>query len=142
MIKRLTTGLAGAAIACTLLAGCSSNSPSAVTTTSAPSHATSSLPGTTTIPYSAKLNARTDVSTSSCNQVNGAWVMKGSVTNSAKKNRNYQIVVDFVTNPGNTVMDTQIINVRDVAPKATKSWTATGAQGKDHLGCVVRQVQI
>lgn len=144
-MKRIIAGIAGAALACAALAGCSSNNtPSAATTsTTAKSSTTTTnyVPGTTTIPYIPALNARQDVSTTGCNQVDGSWVLDGSVTNSASKTRTFQIVVDFVTQPGDTVLDTQIVYVRNLAPKATKTWSATGAAGKTSVGCFIRQVQ-
>ncbi len=53
----------------------------------------------------------------------------------------FQIVVDFVTKPGSTVLGTSEVNVANVAPGATASWTATGAQGKSDIGCIVRLAQ-
>ncbi len=152
----LTVGLVtGGAV---VLAGCGSGSPSSSpTTTKAPAATTpksattkpttskptpTTAPTTTTIPFSMAKNARQDVTTDgACTQVNGSWVLKGSVKNSAKTARTFQIVVDFVTQPGDTVKDTKIVTTPSVAPGASRAWSATGAPGLSHLACVIRQVQ-
>ena len=161
-MKRIISGVAGVAVACALLAGCSSNktpSASSSTTTSSGSgsttttsgsghgsttttpHGTTTVPVATTIPYNPALNARTDVTTSGCTPVLGAWELKGTVKNSASKTRTYQIVVDWITQPGDTVLDTKIVNVPNVASGQSVPWNATGASGDKNLACVVRQVQ-
>jgi hypothetical protein len=152
-MKRIIIGVAGAAAAFAFLAGCSSNnSPTAASTsttttvksttgTTGPHGPATSIPGATTIPYNPALNARTDVTTLGCTPVLGAWELKGTVKNSAAKTRSYQIVVDWITQPGDTVLDTKIVTVSNVAPGASEPWNATGAAGQKNLACVVRQVQ-
>jgi len=70
-----------------------------------------------------------------------SWVLSGKVTNSSQSNRDYQIVVDFVTQPGDTVLDTKIVTTPNVNPGASLPWQATGAAGQKSVACVIRQVQ-
>jgi len=63
------------------------------------------------------------------------------VENSATKAKTFQIVVDFVTEPGSTVLSSTVVNLPGVGPKATTPWSATGARGQSHVACVVRQAQ-
>jgi ABC-type glycerol-3-phosphate transport system substrate-binding protein len=122
-----------------LLAACGSSSSSQTTTTSSSSPASTT---TTTIPYVASKNARADVTTTgACAKSGSEWELKGNVKNSAKFARSYQIVVDFVTVPGNTVLDTKIVNVATLSPGASSDWSALGAPGDNHVACVIRQVQ-
>lgn len=146
-LKRIVTGVVGALVACAALAGCSS-SPSATTTatshtstTSSSTRTTITIPGATTIPFVEKYNARQDVTTTSCQKVLGVWQIKGNIKNSASDTRNYEIVVDYVTQPGDTVQDTKIVHVSKVAPGSTVAWSSTGAPGKSNLACVIRFVQ-
>lgn len=142
------------------LAGCSSN-PSASSTTTTSAHATggssshggtttsltpsstpvTTTPPATTIPYNPALNARPDVELTSCQAALGSWVAQGVVKNSAKAARTYQIVIDFVTKAGDTVLDTQIVTTPSVQPGASTTWKATGAAGQTNVNCVIRQVQ-
>lgn len=129
-----------------LLAGCSANttssSTSATRSTSGPTTTTRSLPGVTTIPYSPAKNARRDVTTSGpCRMTGTSWEFAGSVTNSSSSARSYQIVVDFVTQPGDTVLDTTIVTTASVRPGGSLPWTTTGAAGQKDVACVIRQVQ-
>jgi len=43
--------------------------------------------------------------------------------------------------PGDTVQDTKIVDVTNVASGATATWATAGAPGQHNLACVVRQVQ-
>ena len=96
----------------------------------------------TSIPFSTAKNARQDVTTTgACTQVKGVWVLEGTVTNSAKKARRYQIVVDFVSQPGDTVLYTKVINTDLVRPKASLVWSARSIPGLAQVACVIRQVQ-
>jgi len=124
-----------------IITGCSS-SPSA-----APPPSTKAAPPTSvaspgaSIPFHLADNARADVSTSPCVQTPAGWVLKGTVKNSAKEPKRFQIVVDFVTHVGSTVLATTVLNVPTVAPGDTASWSATGAQGKPDVNCLVRLAQ-
>jgi hypothetical protein len=96
----------------------------------------------TTIPFSLAKNARQDVTTPSpCRDTTGGWVLSGTIRNSAKTARSYQIVVDFVTSAGNTVLDTKVINTAKVSPGTDLAWSATSTPGLTHVACVIRQVQ-
>jgi len=96
----------------------------------------------TTIPFSLAKNARHDVTTNGpCAETDGQWVLNGTVTNSAKTSRTYQIVVDFVTQPGDTVLDTKIVTTPSVGPGAKLAWSATSTSGLTSAACVIRQVQ-
>jgi hypothetical protein len=92
-------------------------------------------------PYNPALNAHHDVVAGTC--VNGGskgWSLSGTVTNSSSKPHGYSIVVDFVTLPGDTVVDTKVVDVATVSPASTARWQATGAApGKNNLTCVIRQ---
>lgn len=127
-----------------LLAACSSNKAASTTTSEATSttaavHAPTTV---TTIPFSIAKNARQDVTTTgSCSDVGGHWVLHGVVKNSAKAARAYQIVVDFVSRPGNTVLDTKIVNTASIKPGGSLSWSAKSTSGLTHVACVIRQVQ-
>jgi hypothetical protein len=121
----------GGVIAALVLASCSS-APAA--------RAVVLTPGSV-VPYHPGHNARSDVTTKGCTQVDGSWVLTGSVKNRATATTGYEIVVDFVTEPGSTVLSSSEVNVPSVAPGATVTWSAKGAQGKSHIGCIVRQAE-
>ncbi len=132
------------------LAACSSNGSVSPTSTSpsssvaAPTSSRVAVSSTvaTTIPFVMARNARGDVTTTgSCHQVKGEWVLGGVVKNSATTARTYQIVVDFVTQPGDTVLDTKIVTTPSVNPGAIRVWSATSTPGLTHVACVIRQVQ-
>lgn len=132
------------------LAGCgSSSSPASSTTASAtsraPAHspdspAPAAAPAITVPKYVASENARKEVTAGSCKH-DGAtgWRLKGTVTNSSSSARSYSIVVDFVSSKGDTVLDTKVIHVRRIAPKASARWSAIGAAGRPNVTCVIRQ---
>jgi hypothetical protein len=142
-VPRFLIATAGIVAGCLLFASCSSNTPSASTTTTAGPGAktATSIAGVTTIPFNLKYNARTDVTTTGCTQVLGAWKLTGAVKNSFDNTRNFQIVVDYITQPGDTVLDTQIAKVNGLAPGKSANWSTTGASGKKSLACVVRNAQ-
>jgi hypothetical protein len=120
-----------------LLAACGGGAAIPTTTTTQPGP----VP-TTTIPYAASKNARADVTTDgACAKAGGAWVLQGAVRNSATFARSYQIVVDYVTVPGNTVIDTRIVTVPTLNPAASTTWSSSGAHGSAHVACIIRQVQ-
>ncbi len=120
-----------------IITGCSS-APSAAPTSPPPTSVAS--PGAS-IPFHLADNARADVSTTPCRQTPAGWVLHGTVKNSAKEPKRFQIVVDFVTHVGSTVLATTVLNVPTVAPGETASWAATGAQGKTDVDCLVRLAQ-
>jgi hypothetical protein len=128
-------------VVCLAAAGCSSNhgAPSAQgkTTTTAPAS------GVTTIPYSASKNARADVSINgTCfHEPNNSWVLSGLVDNTTTKKTGFTIVVDYVTQPGGTVLETKIVKVAPVAPKKTATWGTAWVHSGADIGCVVRQAQ-
>jgi hypothetical protein len=101
--------------------------------------------GTTTsvsVPtYNASHNARADVTSGDCtgNKTAG-YVLQGMARNSATSSRTYSIVVDFITNPGDTVMATRIVKVGPLAPHKSAKWsTPASGQGHVNLNCVIRQ---
>jgi len=126
-------------------AGCSSGgapaakSPSSNSTTT--TSATSS--GQTTIPYDASKNARADVTVSGpcLHEPNTDWVLHGTVANRTAKTTGFTIVVDFVTQPGNTVLDTQVVKVDSVAPHQSSTWGAAWPNSAASVACVIRQAQ-
>jgi hypothetical protein len=128
------------AIALVVLAGCSSKgagTSSGTTTTGPATHSTVA----TTIPFSLAKNARQDVTAGSCKKADGAWVLSGTIENSAHTSRSYQIVVDFVNPVGNTVLDTRIVTTARVRPGAGVAWSAKSVSGLPRVACVIRQVQ-
>ena len=96
---------------------------------------------TTTIPNDFKNNARQDVSVGSCVHQNGEWVLSGGIVNSAKVARKYQIIVDYVTPTGGTVVDSATLEVAKVKPAQRYSWRLGGAKGVAHANCVIRNVR-
>jgi hypothetical protein len=125
-----------------IMAGCSS-SPSAAPGSSStnPGPPTSVAAPGASIPFTLANDARADVSTHPCTQTSGGWVLDGAVKNPANVAKRFQIVVDFVSRAGSTVLATTILNVPPVAPGATATWAATGAKGKSDVNCVVRLAQ-
>jgi hypothetical protein len=146
----LRVGIAAVSGLCGLtFASCSNNGtpPKNATSTGTESH-TKSVSGTSTtsttgIPYSASKNARSDVTTNgTCiHEPNNSWVLYGSVVNPTDNTTGFTIVVDFVTQPGNTVLDTQIVNVPPVAPHKSTTWGAAWVNPNTAVGCVIRQAQ-
>ena len=84
---------------------------------------------------------RKDVTTTVRVEFGGLWVLNGEIKNSASVARTYQIVVDYVTDPGDTVLDTQILNTKSVKPGASLAWVTKSEPGLTHVSCVIRQVQ-
>jgi uncharacterized protein with FMN-binding domain len=107
-------------------------------TKSTPSTTSSTPP--TTIVFNPAHNARFDVTTGACTATNGGWTYSGTVTNHRDNARRYQIVVDFISVPGDTVLDTQIANLT-VNGHSTASWTVHGATGTSNTNCVIRYAQ-
>ena len=152
---RLAVGGAVAALPLALaLSACSSGSPAPAATVSSPpasaaqaaatAAGTGSVSGTGSsvkVPkYVAADNARKNVVTTGCTEVGArGWRLSGTATNTASSARTYSIVVDFVTAKGDTVVDTKVVRVGPVQPKATAHWSSTGAAGESQVVCVVRQ---
>jgi len=129
-----------------LLAGCSSSrgptspEPGTGGTTPVVTRVSAIAPGEV-VPFTLADNARSEVTTGVCTQSSGTWVLTGTVRNSATKAKTFQIVVDFVTEPGSTVLSSVEVNLPRVGPNVTAPWSATGARGRSHVACVVRQAQ-
>ncbi len=121
-----------------LTAGCSS-SPSATSSTDAGT--TSVVAPGASIPFNPANDARADVSTRPCVQTTSGWVLTGSVKNPGPVGKRFQVVVDFVSRAGSTVLATTVLDVPEVAPGARLTWSATGAKGKADVACVVRFAQ-
>ncbi len=117
-----------------LVSGCSSSS------TSSSEQATVLKPGAI-VQFDLAHNARADVHTETCRIASGSWLLNGTVTNPGTSATGFQIVVDFVNAKGDTVISTTEIEIPRVAPKASASWSATGAHGKPDIACLVRQAQ-
>jgi hypothetical protein len=142
--------LVGGAILCVFLAACGSTHP-----TAAPAKSTAStvknvsatattVPGATKVPFNYYNNAHLDITQNRpCTHApEGSWVLKGTVINPAPAPTGFSIVVDFVHEPGSTVLDTQIVNVPPVVPKHTVSWTASWKYSGGSVSCVVRQAEV
>ena len=126
------------------LGGCSSGSGSSGAGSASKEASGSSDGATTSVsvpPYNASRNARGDVSSGHCtgNRTAG-YFLQGMVRNSATSSRTYSIVVDFITNPGDTVMATRIVNVGPLVPNKSANWSTPAAgEGRANLNCVIRQ---
>jgi hypothetical protein len=97
------------------------------------------------VPYNISNNARLDVSLDGpCTQnAKGSWVLKGKVINPAPVSPiGFSIVIDFVHEPGSTVLDTQIVNVPPVPAKKTVGWEASWHYSGNNVSCVVRQAEV
>jgi len=94
-----------------------------------------------TVPFKQADNARSEVEVGSCTEVSGAWRLSGSVHNAAKHARSFQLVVDFVTKPGSTVLATSVVSISGVGAGATAPWSVSGATGASNVGCLLRQAQ-
>jgi hypothetical protein len=94
-----------------------------------------------TVSFDLAHNARDDLSTGACTQTSRGWVLKGTVKNPGTKTTSFEIVVDFVTQPGSTVLATTVVDVQSVASGASASWSAEGARGDSHVACIVRLAQ-
>ena len=144
--------LAGGAAGALALAGCSSGSGSpgsssaSRNTSASKGSSNGSFNGTTTsvnVPaYNVSHNARQDVVAGKCTgDKSTGYVLHGMARNSTASPRTYSIVVDFVTNPGDTVMATRVLNVGPVASQNSANWSTPAAgQGQANLTCVIRQV--
>ena len=92
--------------------------------------------------FHADHNARKAVTVRSClAHPAGSWTMAGSVSNQSGSTGKYTLVVDFVTVPGNTVVDTSVVHLNDVAPGASAHWQAEGGRANQRLACVLRYAQ-
>jgi hypothetical protein len=121
-------------------AGTSSTSPAHGMT-----HTSTTVPGATEVPYNKYKNARLDVSVlAACTrQANGTWILRGTVINPDPVNpTGFSIVVDFVHEPGGTVLNTVIVRISPVEPKNTVTWHASWLYAGSGLACFVRQAQV
>jgi hypothetical protein len=123
------------------LTGCSSGSGSSGSGSASHGSANGTTTSVSVPPFNLAHNAHADVTQGQCTGNRSAgWVLHGTARNSATTARTYSIAVDFVTNPGGTVMATQVVNVGPVASHKTESWsTPPAGQGHAHLSCVIRQ---
>jgi hypothetical protein len=71
----------------------------------------------------------------------GEWTLTGTVTNSLTTTTSFQIVVDFVSAKGDTVLSTTEVNVSGVRAGGSAAWSASGAKGKSDVACDLRQAQ-
>jgi hypothetical protein len=95
----------------------------------------------TTLTFHHNLNARYDVTQGACVSVNGHWSFSGTVHNNSRLHRRYELVIDFISQPGDTVLDTKIVNIAHVNPRQVVRWRATGAPGQPKVACVLRFAQ-
>ena len=126
------------------LTACGHSPPAASAPASAPAKSATvpavSVPTVHVPKYIPADNVRKAITATAC-VPDGAkgWLVKGTATNPTSAARNYSIVVDFATTKGNTVMDTKIVRVQRVPPKASAHWSALGAAGQSNITCVIRQ---
>jgi hypothetical protein len=93
------------------------------------------------VPFNQTDNARADVATSVCTDTAQGWALHGTVKNSAAVTKTFQIVVDFLSQPGSTVLATTVLTIGGVPPGRVRAWTALGAKGRSDVACVVRLAQ-
>ena len=92
--------------------------------------------------FHADRNARTAVTVHACRVASsGSWRMEGSIVNRRAVPASYTLVIDFVTIPGSTVVDTSVIRLRDVQPGRIATWSTSGGSGNRRLACVLRYAQ-
>jgi hypothetical protein len=112
---------------------------------SSPSNTTTSHPSTTltrtTIIFHHNLNARYDVTEGACISVNDHWSFSGTVHNGSRFHRRYELVIDYISQPGDTVLDTKVVHIAHVNPHQTVHWRAVGAPGEPKVACVLRFAQ-
>ena len=129
-----------AARVCVLLVGCTFGLTACSSSGATPKSTKPLSPGAT-VPFNLAHNVRSAVTTTGCTQNAGTWVLTGTVKNTTHRSTAYQIVVDFVTQPGGTVISTSLVNVPTVGASKSATWSATGARGHKHVACIVRQAQ-
>ena len=130
--------VAGVTVACSaLLVGCTSSTPAPPPVRD---KTVAITPGRA-VPFAQARNARFDVTAGACTPSSGSWVLHGTVRNPTLGATTFQIVVDFVTRIGSTVLATTVVDVPSVAPGATVHWSTTGAHHASDVACVVRQAQ-
>ena len=144
--SRLVLGVVLIFSCAALLSACSMNGSNTTLTTvfstPTPSGPTTTVKGSPpTITFNPALNARGDVAALSCSYVAGRWTYRGTVRNSRHNTRRYQIVVDFVRRPGDTVLVTGIVETPLIHFRATSHWVTKGPTKRHHVTCVIRQVQ-
>lgn len=122
-----------------LLAGCSSSPSSTGASTAAPPTSIAS-PGAS-VPVIPADNARAEVTPRVCADTANGWVLRGTVKNPGPGSKRFQIVVDYVSRVGSTVLATTVLNLPSVPARGTASWSAVGAKGKSNVNCVVRLAQ-
>jgi hypothetical protein len=130
--------ISGTAVAAvlTIAAGCGGHSDSSATS-SAVRVNPSEVPA-----FHADRNARAAVTVHACRiEPSGSWSMSGSIVNRHAVPAGYTLVVDFVTIPGSTVVDTSVIRVRDIQPGRIARWSTSGGGGNRRLACVLRYAQ-
>lgn len=120
-----------------LLVACSSTGTGA----SSSSPRTSVIAPTKSVPFNPAHNVRSDVEVGSCVLKSGQWVLSGTVKSSEPGTKTFQLVIDFVTVPGSTVLSSTVVTLPMVEKGATVHWSATGARGKTHVACLLRQAQ-
>jgi hypothetical protein len=121
------------------LAACASSGSS--TSTMSPSPHTSVIAPSVSVPFDPAENARAEVAFTACAPTAGAWVVSGTVTNKGSATKTFQLVVDFASVPGSTVLSSAVVTVPDVEEHATVRWSARGARGAAHVACLLRQAQ-
>jgi hypothetical protein len=145
--RPVISGTAIAVLLVVALTGCGGSSVASAPASgqnAAHAAASQSTAGEAKVPkYVASENARTDVVANACRRDGSqGWLLSGTAINPSTSLRGYSIVVDFVTRKGDTVLDTKIVSVQSVAPKASARWSAIGAAGADEVTCVIRQALV
>lgn len=95
-----------------------------------------------TVPFNPADNARSDVRVDTCAKSGSAWTATGIVRNIEPSPVRFQLVIDFVTVPGSTVVSTTVVTVPAVKVGQVAPWSARGARGaKTRIACLLRQAQ-
>jgi hypothetical protein len=102
------------------------------TTTSSTSTTSTTLPL-----FNIKYNARSDVTSSLCEDNQGTWKYSGQIHNSFKVAKRYEVVAEFTHRSTDVVAATRVIKVSDLGSGATHHWTVGGPSQLENLNCVV-----
>jgi hypothetical protein len=123
-----------------VLAGCASSGSTGSGSAGTVSRASVVAPGVS-VPFDPADNVRSEVKVGTCAAQGDVWVARGTVKNGATSPKTFQIVVDFVSVPGSTVLSSTVVTIGHVGAGTTAPWSASGAKGAHRAACLLRQAQ-
>lgn len=109
-----------------LAAGCSSNSPSASSTSTSAAVQT--------------VNAPQDAKVTSCKAQNKVWLMTGSLHNSSTTPRKYTLTINFDTGPGQKVLVSRTISTAKLGAGASTTFGASAPINALGVACLIGKV--